>query len=190
MYSFYNERIHLRSLYTRYDYYFPIICFVTEISVLKIKNPMFFGRSLAQVQWNSVYESEKQTSGHVGASVPPGAVARALTGQGAAGRVPPLQGSSFLVTDKGPVRELWGDARERWLSGGAWLTGRGLGGPPAQRDICPRPKWWGKESPKPTGGTWPQPRGLQCEGWRAGPRVQTWAVLFLTGKQWRDFLFK
>ena len=50
MYSFYNERIDLKSLYTRYDYYFPIICFVTEISVLKIKNPMFFGRSLAQVQ--------------------------------------------------------------------------------------------------------------------------------------------
>ena len=37
---------------------------------------------------------------HVGATITPNAVARALASREAAGRVPPLQGSSVLVTDK------------------------------------------------------------------------------------------
>lgn len=45
MYSFYKERVHWKSLYTRYDYHFPIICFVTEISDIKVKTPCF--RSLS-----------------------------------------------------------------------------------------------------------------------------------------------
>ena len=181
MYSFYKERVHWKSLYTRYDYHFPIICFVTEISDIKVKTPCF--RSLSGTSPVEQRLRKWDADGNMWGPPSPPVL---LPGPG---RPEEPQGESpapgvFASSDRQwPAKEPWGEA-----------SGRGLaprersGRTPARRDICPRPKWRGRR-PWAQGGMWPQPRGLPCEGTGRAPRAVLSGLVFAV-KWWRGFFFE